>query len=80
MRSEAVTTSSSCTFQDTIPNTDSGTITNIHGVLQLTPDSKLVHFGPHPPIVETVNVTVSGGGPFTFFRLCTRAGTETFLH
>jgi hypothetical protein len=77
---QTLTTSSSCTFQDTIPNTDSGTITNIHGVLQLTPDSKLVHFGPHPPVVETVNVTVSGGGPFTFFRLCTRAGTETLLH
>jgi hypothetical protein len=77
---QTLTTSSSCTFQDTIPNTDSGTITNIHGVLQLTPDAKLVHSGPHPPVVETVNVNVSGGGSFAFSRLCTRAGTETFLH
>jgi hypothetical protein len=72
-------TSSSCTFQDTIPNADTGTVTGIQGVLQLTPNQQLVHSGPNPPVVETVNVNPAGGGSFTFFRVCTRAGALDFL-
>jgi hypothetical protein len=72
-------TSSSCTFQDTIPNADTGTVTGIQGVLQLTPNQQLVHSGPNPPVVETVSVNVASGGSFTFFRVCTRAGAQDFL-
>jgi len=77
---QTLNTSSSCNFQDTIPNTNSGTITGLQGVLQLTPGEQLVRSGPHPPVVETVNVNLAGGGSFTIFRICTRAGSSFFLH
>jgi hypothetical protein len=76
---QTITTNTACNFQDTIPTAETGSITGIQGVFQLTQGQQLVHSGPHPPVIETVNVTASPSGPFTYARLCERAGTLFFL-
>jgi hypothetical protein len=77
---QTLTTNTACNFQEIIPGTDTGSITGIQAVLQLTAGEQLVHSGPHPPTIETVNVATSASGPFTYSRLCERAGTLFFLH
>jgi hypothetical protein len=77
---QTLTTNTACNFQGTIPDSDTGSITGIQAVYQLTQGEQLVHSGPHPPTIETVNVTVSASGPFVYTRLCERAGTLFFLH
>jgi hypothetical protein len=76
---QTITTNIACNFQETVPAPEAGTITGIQAVFQLTQGQQLVHSGPHPPVIETVNVTASPSGPFTYARLCERAGTLFFL-
>ncbi len=75
-------TSSSCTFQDTVPSGASGTVTGIHTILQLTQGIDLLMVSAqHPPSIETVNVTNNPGGqPYSYQRLCERAGSLSRLN
>jgi hypothetical protein len=72
----SLSTSASCTFQDSIPNMDSGTVTGSSSMIQITQGINLLMISSSlPPTVETVNVTVPGGNPFSYQRVCTRAGS-----
>ena len=77
---QTITTNTACNFQETVPSNDAGSTTGIQSVFQLTQGTQLVHIGPHPPVVETVNVATSASGPFTYTRVCERAETLFFLH
>ena len=77
----SVTTNPACTFQNTVPSGDHGTITGGASLLQVTQGIELLMLSSlHPPVIETVNVTVPDGTPFTFQRLCTRAGSASHLN
>jgi len=68
-------TTTSCTFQDTLPSPGSGTITGGVILYQATEGIALQLTAPHPPVVETVNVTTGPNAPYSYQRVCARAGT-----
>jgi hypothetical protein len=55
-------------------------VTGAGSHLQVTQGSGLMTTSAHPPSVETVNVTVPGGNPFSYERVCTRSGSASLLN
>jgi hypothetical protein len=67
-----VSTTSTCTFDNTIGGSSTGTISS-HALYQLA-GTTLVRIDPPTPIVETVNVQTGPNAPFSYQRLCASSG------
>jgi hypothetical protein len=67
-----VSTASTCTFENTIGGSNTGTLTS-HALYQIA-GATLVRIDPPTPVVETVTVETGPNAPFSYQRVCATSG------